>query len=82
MLVKPAVVMICPSLAFPMITLAVKLPEEIKFCCGLVISRATARVEAIFFALGDELWLHDSRVGDREGVKINNKYGALAGISH
>jgi hypothetical protein len=74
--------MICPSLAFPTITLAVELPEEIEFCCSLVISRATARVEAIFFALGNELWLRDSRVGDGEGVKINDKYGALAGFSH
>ncbi len=53
-----------------MITLAVELPEEIEFCCGLVILKATARVEAIFYASGDELWLSDSRVGDREGVEI------------
>jgi hypothetical protein len=47
--------MICPRFVNPTITLAGKLPQKIKFCGGLVISRAMARSEAIFFMLGNEL---------------------------
>ncbi len=66
--------MICPKFADPTITLAGELPQKIEFRGGLVISRATARSEAIFFALGDELWLRDSRVGDGEWVEMNTEH--------
>jgi hypothetical protein len=57
-----------------MIMLAGKLPQKIKFRGGLVILRATARSEAIFFMLGNKLWLCDSRVGDGERVEMNTEH--------
>jgi hypothetical protein len=71
---KSSIVMICPRFANPTITLAGELPQKIKFRGGLVISRATVRSEAIFFALGDELRLCDLRVGDGERVEMNTEH--------
>jgi hypothetical protein len=71
---KWSIVMKCPSFAKPTISLASELPKKIEFCGGLVILRATARSEAIFFALRNELWLRDLRVGDGERVEMNTEH--------